>query len=41
MYPEETPDWEEGWDPDAGLAAFERSENGASPAAPPDRGAGC
>jgi transposase InsO family protein len=38
MYPEETPDWEEGWQPDAGLAAFERSENGASPAAPPATG---
>ena len=38
MYPEETPDWEEGWQPDAGLAAFERSENGASPAVPPATG---
>ncbi len=38
MYPEETPDWEEGWQPDAGLAAFERSENGASPARTPATG---
>ena len=38
MYPEEMPSWEEGWQQDAGLAPFERSENGASPATPPATG---
>ena len=34
MSPEEMSGWSEGWEQDAGLAPFERSENGASPATP-------